>query len=279
MKIVIPMSGMGQRFVDVGYVAPKPLLVVGGKMIIEHILDMFDRENDDFVFIVNKKHVWEHNIDKVVEKLVKNSKVISIDPHKYGPVYAVQAAYDHIKDHEQVIVSYCDNPYLWDYSHFKKYVKEEKLDGCIMTHTGFHPHRLATTRMAYLKLGNDGLMEEIKEKESYTDDHWSEHGSTGTYYFKTGNHVKHYFDMCVEKNINYNGEYYVTLVYNLLVNDGLRVKKYDTDFAMVFGTPREVEHFNAWETLILGAQVKDEDSLLKSYRYWKEYNEKQGNLC
>lgn len=279
MKIIIPMSGMGQRFVDVGYVAPKPLLVVGGKMIIEHILDMFDRENDDFVFIVNKKHVWEHSIDKVVEKLVRKSNVISIDPHKYGPVYAVQAAYDYIEDCEQVIVSYCDNPYLWDYSHFKKYVEEEKLDGCIMTHTGFHPHRLATTRMAYLKLGDDGLMQEIKEKESYTDDHWSEHGSTGTYYFKTGNHVKHYFDMCVEKNINYNGEYYVTLVYNLLVNDGLRVKKYDTDFAMVFGTPREVEHFNAWETLILGAQVKDEDSLLKSYRYWKEYNEKQGNLC
>ena len=82
----------------------------------------------------------------------------------------------------------------------------------------------------------------------------------------------------IEKNINYNGEYYVTLVYNLLVHDNLRVKKYDTDFAMVFGTPREVEHFQAWETLVLGSQVKDEESLLKSYRYWKAYNERQGNI-
>ena len=279
MKIVIPMSGMGQRFVDEGYIAPKPLLVVGGKMIIEHILDMFDKQNDEFVFIVNEKHIWENNIDRVVKDLVNNSVVVTIAPHKLGPVYAVASVYEHIKDEEQVIVSYCDNPYLWDYQDFQNYVIREDLDGCILTHTGFHPHRLATTRMAYLKLGEDGLLQEIKEKESYTEDHWAEHGSTGTYYFRTGKQMKHYFDECMAKDINHNGEYYVTLTYNLLVADGLRVKKYDTSFAMVFGTPREVEHFQAWETLILGSQVKDEESLLKSYRYWRSYNEKQGNIC
>jgi len=279
MKVVIPMSGMGQRFVDKGYIAPKPLLVVDGKMIIEHILDMFDRENDEFVFIVNSKHEFENSISKVVSGLVKNSVVKVIEPHKLGPVFAVMEVSDFIKDEEEVIVSYCDNPYLWEYQDFKSYVLDKDLDGCIITHTGFHPHRLATTRMAYLKMGKDDLMEEIKEKESYTEDHWSEHGSTGTYYFKSGNILKKYFNECINKNINYNGEYYVTLVYNLLVLDGLKVGKYDTDFAMVFGTPREVEHFEAWKTLITGIQVKDEKSLLDSYRYWKKYNEKQGNIC
>ena len=274
MKIVIPMSGIGKRFLDEGYIAPKPLLVVDGKMIIEHILDMFDRENDDFVFIVNSKHEWENNISSVLSGLVKKSVVKIIDPHKYGPVYAVADAYEKIGDDEQVIVSYCDNPYLWDYEHFSDHVKENDLDGCIITHTGFHPHRLATTRMAYLKLNKDGLLSEIKEKESYTDNHWSEHGSTGTYYFKSGAIMKKYFNLCMDNDLNYNGEYYVTLVYNLLVKDGLRVGKYDTDFAMVFGTPREVEHFEAWKTLILGIQVKDEQSLLDSFRYWKSYHEK-----
>jgi len=278
MKIVIPMSGMGKRFVDKGYIAPKPLLVVGGKMIIEHIIDMFDRDEDEFVFIVNDKHIWENNIDKVVSGLVKKSIVMTIPPHKLGPVYAVKAAYDNISDDEQVIVSYCDNPYLWDYDHFRGFVRDKNLDGCILTHTRFHPHRLASTRMAYLKLGPDGLLEEIKEKESYTDNHWGENGSTGTYYFRSGRIMKHYFDECMEKDVNYNGEYYVTLVYNLLVQDGLRVMKYDTTHAMVFGTPHEVEHFQAWETLIFGNQIKDEESLLKSYRYWRAYNEKQGNL-
>ena len=89
--------------------------------------------------------------------------------------------------------------------------------------------------------------------------------------------MKKYFDLCMNNNLNHNGEYYVTLVYNLLVRDGLRVGKYDTDFVMVFGTPREVEHFEAWKTLILGIQVKDEQSLTDSFRYWKSYHEKQNN--
>ena len=53
MKIVIPMAGTGNRFVQKVYADPKPLIRVNGKRIIEYILDMFDVENDEFVFICN----------------------------------------------------------------------------------------------------------------------------------------------------------------------------------------------------------------------------------
>ena len=100
----------------------------------------------------------------------------------------------------------------------------------------------------------------------------SEHASTGTYYFRKGSYVKKYFDEAVEKNIQYNGEYYVTLVYNLLINDGLSVGYYDTPFATVMGTPEEVENIEAWNSIINKGQVKNEDDLLKCYRYWKDYH-------
>tara|TARA_B100000427_G_C15509492_1_gene595519 strand:+ start:301 stop:654 length:354 start_codon:yes stop_codon:yes gene_type:complete len=47
--------------------------------------------------------------------------------------------------------------------------KNNKLDGCILTHTGLHPHTLNSTKMAFLKTENN-LMLEIKEKECYTED-------------------------------------------------------------------------------------------------------------
>lgn len=266
------MAGFGNRFVNAGYDQPKPLIEANGKRLIEHIVDMFDKENDEFVFICNKKHTETTNMIGVLENLVKHCSIIVIENHTLGPVYTVNKALDYIEDNEEVIVTYCDNPYLWDYSEFKDYVKEKDLDGCILSHTGFHPHRLSSTYMAYMKMNRDDVVE-VKEKEPYTDNHWEEPASTGTYYFKKGSYIKNYFQECVDRNINFNGEFYVTLVYNILIEKGMDVGIYDTDFVTVFGTPEELENFEAWANILDALQVKSEEDLIKCYRYWRGYHE------
>lgn len=271
MKIIIPMAGMGVRFSDRGYKEPKPLIKINGKRIIEYILESYSDE-DEYVFICNEVHLRNTDMEKILLQLKPTAKIISIPQHKLGPVYTIKPAYDYIEDESPVIVSYCDNPHIWQYSDFKNFVQEQKLDGCILTHTGFHPHTLSNTKMAFLKEKN-GMVEEIKEKESYTDNPMSEHASTGTYYFSSGKNMKKFFDQALEENITYNGEYYVTLVYNLLIKKGLRVGYYDTDLVTVFGTPDEVENFNAWATILKAKQVKTEEDALKCYKYWRKYHD------
>jgi NDP-sugar pyrophosphorylase family protein len=270
MKIVIPMAGTGNRFVQKGYADPKPLIKINGKRIIEYILDMFDAD-DEFVFICNDIHLATTNMREVLLELKPNAKIVSMPQHKLGPVYTVKAVYDLIEDNEEVIISYCDNPHLWDRKHFENKMHGGKFDGCVLTHTGFHPHTLAHTKMAFVK-GDNGVLEEIKEKACYTDNPMNEHASTGVYYFSKGSYIKKYFDLAMERGIQYNGEYYVTLVYNLLVQDGLKVGYYDTPFVTVFGTPEEVENFEAWATILKAAQVKTEKQLLACYDYWKAYH-------
>ena len=48
MKVIVPMAGLGQRFVDVGYENPKPLIEVAEKPIIDRIVDMFDSNDYQF---------------------------------------------------------------------------------------------------------------------------------------------------------------------------------------------------------------------------------------
>lgn len=271
MKIIIPMAGAGNRFVEKKYDLPKPLIFVNKRRIVEYLLDSFSEE-DEIVFICNDKHLRNTYMKDILKKLRPNSEIISMPQHKYGPVYTVQKAYEYIKDDEEVIVCYCDVPFIWSFDKFKKHIKDNKLDGCVLTHTGFHPHSLNSTKMAFLKV-QDNLMLEIKEKECYTFDHLQEHASSGLYYFNKGKYIKKYFDKLVEKNINYNGEYYVTLVYNLLVQDSLRVGYYDTEFVTVFGTPEEVESFEAWNTILKNGQVKNAEDLIKIYEYWKKYHD------
>lgn len=276
MKIVIPMAGTGDRFVRAGYPDPKPLITVNGERIIEYIYQMFDPNEDEFVFICNETHLKTTKMRSILKTMVPNSQVLSIPNHKRGPIHTMMVTdiNSYIKDDEEVIVCYCDNPYLWDYGHFKQWVKDNDSDGCILSHVGFHPHRLSPTFMAHIKDENLRVLE-IKEKEPYTSDPSSEHASTGTYYFKKGSYIKKYFQQSIDQNVQYNGEYYVTLTYNLLIKDGLRVHCYPTDYVTVFGTPEEVENFEAWQTLINSTQIKNEEDLVRCYRYWKAYNEKR----
>lgn len=269
MKIIVPMAGLGDRFISKGYTEPKPLIKVNNKMIIEYIIDMFPNE-DDYIFICNEIHIKDTNMSEILRLLKPNCKIVTIPQHKKGPVFTVKSIYDLINDEDEIIISYCDNPYLWDIEKFKSYVKENDLDGCILTHTGFHPHTLSETKMAFIKEQN-GLIQEIKEKECYTNNPMNEHASTGVYYFKKGKFVKKYFDKLIEDDLNYKGEYYVTLVYNLLIKDNLKIGYFDTDIVMVFGTPEEVSNFEAWNTLLSEKQIKNESDLLNCYRYWKNY--------
>ncbi len=279
MKIVIPMSGTGERFIRAGYKEPKPLITVNNERIIEYIYQMFDPNEDEFVFICNEGHINNTKMKSIIKTMVPNCQLFTIPNHKFGPIYTVyQTDFNsYIEDNEEIIVCYCDNPYLWDYKHFKQWVKDRNSDGCILSHAGFHPHRLSPTFMAHIKDDNLKVLE-IKEKEPYTDNPMNEQASTGTYYFKKGSYVKKYFQEAMDKNIQYKGEYYITLVYNLLIQDGLNVDCYPTDFVSVFGTPEEVQNFEAWQTLLNSTQIKNEEDLIKCYRYWKSYNEKREAL-
>ena len=56
MQIIIPMTGLGSRFINAGYKTIKPLIIVEGKPIIEHVINLYPWE-DDFLFIVREEHV------------------------------------------------------------------------------------------------------------------------------------------------------------------------------------------------------------------------------
>ena len=61
MQIIIPMSGEGKRFLNAGIKTPKPLIVVEGKPIIHHVIDLFPGEKN-FIFICNNDHLNNNNL-------------------------------------------------------------------------------------------------------------------------------------------------------------------------------------------------------------------------
>ena len=247
MKVVIPMSGMSSRFTAAGYDIPKYLIEVNGKKVIDHIINLYP-EDSNFIFIINDKHEKETNVVEILDKLVSQKEIITIPSHKKGPVFSVSEFDNLIDDDEQVIINYCDFSMYWDYRHFKGFVDATQCDGCVVCYTGFHPHMLGSDNYAFCScdLDETNKIIEIREKQPFTNDKMSEYASTGTYYFRKGSYVKKYFKQLMDEDLNINGEYYVSLVYNLLIRDGLNNQVYEVPYMLQWGTPFDLDVYNSW---------------------------------
>lgn len=241
------MSGLSSRFSNAGYTIPKFMIDIDGKKVIEHIIDLYPKDSD-FLFIINDKHAEDTGIVELLENSVDKKNIVVIPRHKKGPVFSIQNFEDYINDDEQVIINYCDFSMYWNYDDFEKYVNDTECDGCVVCYTGFHPHMLGSDNYAFCRTDSPEELQirEIREKQPFTDDKMSEFASTGTYYFKKGSYVKKYFKELIEKDININCEYYVSLVHNLLIGDGLVNLVYEIPHMLQWGTPIDVSEYMQW---------------------------------
>jgi NDP-sugar pyrophosphorylase family protein len=244
MQIIIPMSGFGERFRRAGYTSPKPLIEVEGKPIIAHVLDLFPGE-EDVTFICNREHIESTNMEEILCHYCPTGTIITIEPHKKGPIYAVSQAFEALKDNEPVIVNYCDFSCYWNYGHFKQWVQDCGADGSVPAYRGFHPHSLGSTNYAFMRVEN-GWMREIQEKKPFTNNKLEEFASSGTYYFSRGRHVKRFFAEIMANDQSVNGEYYCSVAYNLMVQAGLSVSVYELQHFMQWGTPEDLTEYIRW---------------------------------
>jgi NDP-sugar pyrophosphorylase family protein len=260
VQIVIPMSGFGERFRRAGYTVPKPLVEIDGKPIIAHVIDMFPGETA-FIFICNQEHLDEpaYRMEAILKERCPSGRVIGIPSHKLGPINAVRQV-EHLLDPAMpIVVNYCDFTCYWDWNQFKRYVKETGCAGAIPAYKGFHPHSLGSTNYAYMR-EVDGWVQDIQEKQPYTDNRMEEYASSGTYYFKSAEIMRQAFRDAMEQDLNVGGEYYVSLAYKPLLASMQPIAVYPLQHFMQWGTPEDVAEYNAWSKAFRGLIVQSESA-------------------
>ena len=259
MQIIIPMTGYGSRFVAAGYKELKPFIKVMNKPIIEWIVKGMYPQEKNFIFVCRREHIESVvGMKETLLDICPTAKIFMIEDWvKKGPVYDVLKASEYIMDDEPVIINYCDFYMSWDWREFKKKVIERGCEGCVPCYTGFHPHLLPEKNLyaSCLTDSNDNLIE-IREKFSFEQDKTKAKHSPGTYYFKNGWLLKKYCQKLVNSGQTINGEYYASLPYNFMVEDGLKVWiPSDIQYFCQWGTPEDMEDFNYWIDTIRGAKL------------------------
>ena len=257
MHVIIPMAGHSRRFQAAGFAGPKAMLPCGGKRMIEHVIDMFDTNNDHFHIILNEEQNRD-NPDLItwLETLASRVSPLIITSHEIGPVYSAMQIEGIPRDAE-VLISYCDFYVDWSYQRFLRQV--HGYDGAIVSFRGFQPASFGNTYYAYMQVKGD-LLVELREKQSFTDERTSEHASAGIYYFREWSLFQKYANNLLAQTKRDLSEAYASLVYNDMVADGLTIGIYEVRRFICLGTPEDYEQYLFWWQFFVGSQEKVNDT-------------------
>jgi molybdopterin-guanine dinucleotide biosynthesis protein A len=267
MKLIITLSGKSKRFTDAGY-KEKSFIRVLDKYVIEHVREMYKGiDNSDIIFVVrNDDWMAQTNIPR----LFPGSSFKCIPSNTDGPVVSILNADLQIPKNEEVLISYCDFVHSFDFDDFINYCRSNELDGCVTAHKGFHPYRLYNKHFAFMRNNGNKILE-IKEKESFTDNIFNEYASNGSYYFSSFGDMNRFFESLVRSGNRSNGEFYVTMTYNEMINLGMKIYLYETKDFVCLGTPQDIELTKAWKTVTKLSGAKTESEKLELFKYWSSY--------
>lgn len=245
-QVIIPMTGVGQRFIDAGYQNLKPLICVDGKPIIDHVLSMYQNAQK-VICIISADHPQKSSLVSEILRVRPGAIIREIKAHKLGPGHAILQAYEDIDSDLPTLVSYCDWAGIWKVDEMIHQLKH--LSGSILTYTGFHPHMMRSTKFAYVKKIED-MVVDIQEKESYTNEPMNEEASSGCYGFSSGSLLLEALKSQIDDEESLNGEYYISLTYKNVLRKGHKVGTVQMKKFYQWGTPEDLQDWEYWNNTV-----------------------------
>lgn len=232
INVVVPMAGHGKRFLDKGIFTPKPLIEIGSKPFIEHVIDTVSFEKAYFYFLIREKHLTENNFNEIFKKKKIKYKIIPVNKDTDGAACTVLLGTKKMNNDFPLIVKDCDQIMSWSKKNFLEFVKRKKIDGALVTVPTKNPG------FSYVELFDDmSTVSRTKEKEVV-----SSFGNTGCYYFNKTQEYQYYANLMIKKNIRVKNEFYISQVYNEYILDNKKIIHYPIAEIFSINTPTELEN-------------------------------------
>lgn len=233
-NLLLPIAGKAQRFIDKGYVMPKPLIMARDEQIIDLALKSVNVNKFNLIFVVRLDHINNFAIDEILKQKFGNSiKIVVVDHITQGSVSTCLLAKEHI-DNDMPLVIYTPDVCFeeTESSVFDPDTLDKDIDGCLLT------FKANSDAHSYVQIDENGYAIKTAEKEVI-----SENAAVGVYYYKTGSMFVKYAEEMIEKNIRVKNEFYISPMYNLLIRDSKKITIKQVEKMHVLGTPEELEFF------------------------------------
>lgn len=239
MNIVIPMAGRGNRFS--GFDLPKPLIKINNISMVEHSIRSLDIEGN-YIFITRKYKNGHFNnqLNNILNSTSPNCKIIEIDYLTEGAASSALLSKSFINNDDPLIITNCDRITNWNSEDFLKKCNEYDVDGLVTTWD-----KISNTE-SFIEIDEFGYGKRLVEKEII-----SKYPLNGIHYWKHGRYFVESAEKMIKKNIRINNEYYISMTYNEMINDGYKIKNYKMGKNEHFsvGDPYDLKKYLEWKKL------------------------------
>ena len=173
MKCLILAAGYATRLYPLTENFPKPLLTVGGKTILDWLVDDIDAAGlvDEYVVISN--HKYAHHFDAWAKK--KSQKITVVDDGtdtnetRLGAVKDIQFAIEKLGLDDDMLVIAGDNVLDFSLTKLMAYAKE-KNTSCIMRY--YEPVEKKLTKCGVVEIDENDRILAMEEKPEMPKSHW-----------------------------------------------------------------------------------------------------------
>ena len=173
MKCLILAAGYATRLYPLTENFPKPLLEVGGKTILDWLVDDIDSAGlvDEYVVISN--HKFAHHFENWAS--TKSMKVTVVDDGtssnetRLGAVKDIQFAIDQLGLDDDMLVIAGDNVLDFSLTKFVRYAKE-KNTSCIMRY--YEPEEKKLVKCGVVEINEIDKILSMEEKPAQPKSHW-----------------------------------------------------------------------------------------------------------
>lgn len=216
LKIIIPLAGSSELFINAGYHYPKPLIELNGKTMIEWVIEnpsAIKREHQ-FIYILKEEDIVKYHMDNTLKLLSPGCEIVKLKKATKGGLCSTLLAIDKIDKHDSLLILNGDQIIDIDFNEMDTYWKQEKVSAGIVTFTSVHP------RWSYARI-EKGEVVQTAEKNPI-----SNQSIAGYYYFKNAGEFFEAAYESIKNDVQHEGNYYISPVINQYVLHNLKVKAF-----------------------------------------------------
>lgn len=173
MKCLILAAGYATRLYPLTENFPKPLLPVGDKTILDHLIDDVDRSGaiDEYVVISNHRFFphFEAWARTKKQKITLVDDGTTCNENRLGAVRDIQFAIESLEIHDDCLVLAGDNVLSFSLCRFVEYAGEREAS-CVLRY--FEPDTQRLSKSGVLELGESDRVLSMEEKPAAPKSNW-----------------------------------------------------------------------------------------------------------
>jgi len=247
-QVLMPMAGFGSRFSKLTSI-PKPFIPLAGVPMYRKALESLPA--GDKTVLVSLDSVKEHfkGISETVVSLKATPK---------GQALSTEAGLSQLQGDKEVLVSSCDHGIVLEPSLWKEFRQHPDCEAAIFTIQGYPGAKSRPNAFAYVVSQGTGKFPEVKKvsvKAPVSNEPMKDSLLVGTFWFKSAKILNEGIELLKKSERLVNGELYLDSVFELLMEQGIRVREIPLSGYLCWGDPEALSEALYWHEVFCGFRM------------------------